>query len=114
MITAHRALSIRRRGSSSSGKNDPLRSLGMPTSTSPAGVDSSLGRCPLRRLLRVGVRSPWSAPILADTSASISSCRAVPRISAMEVVSVASVPIRASASSDRADWLWVIVRAFFA
>src|SRR4051794_38130047 len=49
MITAHEALSIRRRGSSNSGKNEPVRSLGIPTSTSPAGVDTSFGRCRTQR-----------------------------------------------------------------
>jgi len=82
MITAHNALSIRRRGSSNSGKNDPVHSLGIPTSTSPAGVDTSLGRCPLRCAVRSGVRSPGSAPIRADSSASINSCSAVATISA--------------------------------
>jgi hypothetical protein len=41
MITAHSALSIRRRGSSNSGKNDPARSFGIPT-RSPAGVDNNV------------------------------------------------------------------------
>src|SRR3989442_155195 len=41
MTTAHRARSIRRRGSSNAGKNEPERSLGMRSSTSPALVDSS-------------------------------------------------------------------------
>ncbi len=35
MITAHNARSTRRRGSSSSGKKLPVRSFGIPTSTSP-------------------------------------------------------------------------------
>ena len=38
MITAHNALSTRRRGSNRAGKNDPTRTFGT-LSTSPAGVD---------------------------------------------------------------------------
>ena len=48
MITACNAWSMRRRRSSSDGKNDPARSLGICTSMSPAVVDTVLGRCPLR------------------------------------------------------------------
>ena len=48
MTTAHRARSMRRRGSSSAGKKLPSRSLGMASSTSPALVDSSRARLPLR------------------------------------------------------------------
>ena len=44
MITPHRALSTRRRGSSRDGKNDPTRTFGIRSSTSPAGVDSSRDR----------------------------------------------------------------------
>jgi hypothetical protein len=39
---------MRRRGSSSAGKNAPSPSLGMPSSTSPALVDSNRERVPLR------------------------------------------------------------------
>jgi hypothetical protein len=63
MITAHNALSIRRRGSSNSGKKDPLPQLGDPDLHVPAGVDTSLERWPLRCAVRSGVRSPGSAPI---------------------------------------------------
>ena len=52
MTTAYRAWSIRRRGSRIEGKKLPLRSLGMASSTSPALVESTRGRCPLRSLLR--------------------------------------------------------------
>lgn len=45
---AHNARSTRRRGSSSDGNNDPVRVLGIATSTSPAGVDTVRGRWPLR------------------------------------------------------------------
>ena len=44
---------------------------------SPAGVDSSRDRAPLRWFDRVSVRSCGSAPIAAVSSASISSC--IPR-----------------------------------
>jgi hypothetical protein len=100
---AHSVLSIRRRGSSSSGKTLPFLSLGMPTSRSPAGVDSNLGRCPLRCAVRVGLRTPWSAPIVPVSSASISSCRGAARMSAMELVRDASVPCRRPAISSMAD-----------
>ena len=56
-ITAYRALSTLRRGWSREGKNDPVRSLGMASSTSPAVVATVLGLVPLRRLVRCGVRS---------------------------------------------------------
>ena len=56
-ITAYRALSTRRRGWSREGKNDPVRSSGMASSTSPAVVATVLGLVPLRRLVRCGVRS---------------------------------------------------------
>ena len=55
-ITAYRALSTLRRGWSRDGKNDPVRSLGMAGSTSPAVVATVLGLVPLRRLVRCGVR----------------------------------------------------------
>ncbi len=57
MITLHRARSTLRRGSSSSKNLLPLRSLGIFTSTSPAGVDTVLGREPLRVSLRSSERS---------------------------------------------------------
>ena len=53
---AYRALSTRRRGWSREGKKDPVRSLGMANSTSPAVVASFLGLVPLRLLVRSGVR----------------------------------------------------------
>ena len=56
-ITAYRALSTRRRGWSRDGKKDPVRSLGMASSTSPAVVATVLGLVPLRLLVRCGVRS---------------------------------------------------------
>jgi hypothetical protein len=48
ITTASSARSMQRRGSSSAGKNEPSRSLGMRSSTSPALVDSSRERVPLR------------------------------------------------------------------
>ncbi len=57
MITAYRAWSMRRRGSSSSGKNDPLRSFGIANARSPALVDNTFGRDPLRSVTRPSVRS---------------------------------------------------------
>ena len=51
------ALSTRLRGWSREGKNEPVRSLGMASSTSPAVVATVLGLVPLRRLVRCGVRS---------------------------------------------------------
>ena len=45
---------MRRRGSRMDGKKLPLRSLGMASSTSPALVVSTRGRCPLRSLERSG------------------------------------------------------------
>ena len=48
---------MRRRGSSSDGKNDPSRSLGIRSSTSPALVDNSRARLPLRWVVRLAERS---------------------------------------------------------
>ena len=53
---------MRRRRSSTLGKNEPLRSLGIFSSTSPALVVSRRGREPFRWLERVSVRSWGSAP----------------------------------------------------
>ena len=51
------ALSTRLRGWSREGKNDPVRSSGMASSTSPAVAATVLRRLPLRLLVRSGVRS---------------------------------------------------------
>ena len=48
ITTACRATSMRRRGASSEGKNDPVRTLGIFTVRSPVAVASSLSRVPLR------------------------------------------------------------------
>jgi hypothetical protein len=70
MITPPWARSIRRRDSSRSGKKLPFRSLGILTSTPPAGVDTILGRDPFRTLLRSSERSQRPAPSRAVTSTS--------------------------------------------
>jgi hypothetical protein len=57
ITTANNARSMGRRGSNSAGKNDPSRSLGMRNSTSPALVDSSRDRDPLRCAVRCWLRS---------------------------------------------------------
>src|SRR6478672_1323538 len=58
MITACNARSMRRRRSNSDGKNDPARSLGIWTSTSPAAVDTVLPiavhRAPIAALVAAG------------------------------------------------------------
>lgn len=66
---------MRRRRSSRDGKKDPVRTLGMAMSRSPACVVSTFSRCPLRIVVRVSVCSPGAAPMWAVASASISSCR---------------------------------------
>jgi hypothetical protein len=48
---------MRRRGSKRDGKNEPARSFGMDSATSPALVDSVFGRDPLRWVTRVSERS---------------------------------------------------------
>jgi hypothetical protein len=48
MITAYSAWSLRRRRSSRLGKNDPDRSFGIWSSTSPLVVATVLDRVPLR------------------------------------------------------------------
>ena len=75
VTTANRARSIRRRRSSSEGKNDPVRIFGIFRSRSPAWVVSSLSRWPLRQVVRWSVCSPGAAPITSVASASMSSCR---------------------------------------
>ena len=62
---------MRRRRSRIEGKNEPLRSLGILSSMSPAFVDSILGRCPFRLFVLVIVRSWGSAPITSVASMSI-------------------------------------------
>ena len=57
MITAYSAWSIRRRASSTLGKNEPARSFGIANSTVPALVISSRDREPLRSVTRSGVCS---------------------------------------------------------
>ena len=68
--------STRRRGSSSDGKNDPVRVLGIATCTSPASVDTVSGRGRCADSFRVSVRWCAAAPIRAVSSSSISSCNA--------------------------------------
>jgi hypothetical protein len=62
MITACSATSMRRRGSSSDGKNAPVRILGIVTITAPLAVVTVLGRLPLRWVVQVSVRSCRPAP----------------------------------------------------
>ncbi len=64
---------MRRRRSSSDGKNEPVRSLGIRSSRSPTWLINVRGREPLRCAVRVSVRSCGAAPITAVSSASISS-----------------------------------------
>lgn len=77
---------------------------------SPAGVDTSLSRCPLRRLERDSVRSPCSAPIRAVSSASISSWIASVRISASDAANGESVAVNDAESAFKAESDVVIVR----
>jgi hypothetical protein len=67
-------LLVQRRGSRIAGKNDPLRSFAIRSCTSPACVDSSRSREPLRSVTRLSERSYRSAPIRSAASISISSC----------------------------------------
>ncbi len=53
---------MRRRRSSSEGKNEPTLTFGMRSSRSPAAVVSVLGRWPLRWVVRVSARSCGPAP----------------------------------------------------
>ena len=71
MITAYSAWSTRRRRSNNDGKNDPVRSFGIRSSRSPAVVDNTRGRWPLRCAVRTSERSWGSAPITEVSSASI-------------------------------------------
>ena len=57
ITTAYRAWSIRRRRSRMTGKNEPCRSFGIRSSTSPACVATNRGRDPFRSVTRLGLRS---------------------------------------------------------
>src|SRR3954451_21569482 len=71
--TATSACSARRRGSRKLGKYPgPERSFGIASSIAPTRVSHTRSRYPFRcALRRSGARSPNSAPIIAETSASI-------------------------------------------
>lgn len=105
-ITTYRALSTLLRGDSrEGGKNDPSLNLGIASSTSPASVASVLGRVPLRRVARSGIRSCGAAPILAVASALVRSCS--PACSIRQNTSEWARPgsVRTSwISADTADW----------
>ena len=101
MITACSATSMRRRGASSAGKNDPVRVLGIFTVTSPTPVVTVLSRVPLRCVVRVSVRSCGPAPINAVASASTSSCSIA--ASSRRINSPASAAFIDSNNSSRAD-----------
>ena len=106
MITACSATSIRRRGASSVGKNDPVRVLGIFTVRSPAVVETILSRVPLRWVVRAAVRSCGPAPISAVASASTSAWSIEP--SSIRIISPASAAFSAAVNSSRADWFRVI------
>ena len=72
MITANSDRSTRRRRSNSDAKNDPVRSFGICSCSSPSVVVSVSARCPLRCVILLSVRSCVPAPITEDSSASIS------------------------------------------
>ena len=92
---------MRRRRSRRLGKNEPWRSFGIASSTSPAAVDSRRGRCPLRCAVRVSVRSWRAAPMNAVVSASIS-CWSTHSNDA-RMVSVISPALIAASRSDRSE-----------
>jgi hypothetical protein len=102
---------MRRRGASSAGKNDPVRTFGIFTVKSPAVVVTILSRVPLRCVVRVSVRSWGSAPIWALASASTSSCMIVP--SSRRINSPASALRIISTNSSRADWSRAIALILF-
>lgn len=106
MITACNALSIRLRRSSSAGKNDPDRSFGICTSTSPEVVETVLGRCPLRWVLLPSARWQRPAPIFSVASASINACRPA-RINSANT-DAESALVSASSWASKAEWSWVI------
>jgi len=105
MITACNATSIRLRGASSEGKNDPVRVFGIRTVRSPAVVETVLSRVPLRWVVRAADRSCGPAPITAEASASTSSWSMKPSI--IRIISPASAAFSRSPSSSRADWFSV-------
>src|SRR4051794_17947956 len=84
------------------GKNDPSRSWGIRSSTSPAGVASNRSRAPLPSVTRVWVRSYFAAPARSVASASINSCMTIRTDS--RIRSTPSPVRNASSNSDTADW----------
>jgi hypothetical protein len=62
MTTVNRAESMRRRRSRRDGKKLPVRSLRILSCTSPAVVDNSRGRWPLRWVVRPELRSWGGGP----------------------------------------------------
>jgi hypothetical protein len=101
ITTACSATSMRRRGASSDGKNDPERTFGIFTVRSPAVVATSLSRVPLRWVVRLSVRSCGPAPMCAVASASTSACSIV--CSSRRISSPESALRSASVNSSRAD-----------
>src|SRR4051812_7839065 len=93
---------MRRRGSRMTGKNDPFRSFGIRSSTSPAWVANNRSRAPLRSVVLVLVRSYFPAPTRSVASASINSCMTIRTDSRTR--STPSPARNASSSSDTADW----------
>ncbi len=76
-------------------------SLGTFSSRSPAGVDNSSGRCPLRWAVRASVRSWGRAPMATAASASMSCWRI--HSSEVRMVSLISPALRAARRSDRSE-----------
>src|SRR3954447_16491948 len=101
ITTACSATSIRRRGASRDGKNDPARTFGIFTVRSPAEVATSFSRVPLRCIIRVSVRSCGPAPMCAVASASMTACSIVS--SNRRINSPPSAVRSASLNSSRAD-----------
>ena len=92
---------MRRRGSRIEGKKLPLRSFGIPSWRSPALVDRTRGRCPLRCVRARSARSHGSAPIASGASSSINCCSAHRANSRTR--SVPSPGASASSRSETAD-----------
>ena len=96
------AFSATRRGSRNSGKQVPLRSFGICTSTVPARVSQARARYPFRWFTRSTLRSCEPAPQSWSTSSAISRSATNPNISARTCASgVSTKSARSAAVSDR-------------
>ena len=109
-ITASRARSARRRGSSRDGKYEPSRTRGIASSTEPTRVSQRRSRYPLRLVSRrSGSRSPLGTPVSSETSASMSAWASTRTPSRRTSTSPSAVALRRVSSSAMLSSAIVVV-----